>query len=340
MEFEDIKKQNRISVLYALEYLVEGISVFVETEFKNHHKKLQNDLNYLDIKECKKSCSKLLKDNEKWCDVCEPWKTAILSYHTHGSAILGKRKRPDWSNIDSSKWPKDAKEVEKCYHPNWAIKMKGSNSDDISVLIGKLINFTKIRSFFANTEDPDNIRVIRNSIVHNPEEISINEKKKYCQQMLTFLETLKTGDKWTYEEAKNAHKTIKLFINNSHIDLLKDKIITGHELNKLKERIKNRTAKIYNINRIFTLVLVVTLLVSLIYVGFEKTFYRTSISIFIISICVFIGALLIPTLYLGFFEITKTQVYAYVVVFMDRLFFVERQEGIFSSFSNLINVSF
>lgn len=232
MELDDIKKkQNRISVLFALEYLVDGVNKFADTEFKNHQKNLQQNLTHLPKEECKTSCSKLSKNEQAWCDVCKGWKTAILNSHKSGSRI--QKKGPDWSNIDSSKWPNDAKEVEKCYHPNWSLRMTGSsqNSDDISILTGKMINCIDIRSLFVNTVDPEKIREIRNTIFHCQDEIKLTDKKKYCKQMLEFLET---DVVWAYPEAKDAHVKIEIFMDNDYTDLLKKKIIMDHELNKLK----------------------------------------------------------------------------------------------------------
>ncbi|XP_052091264.1 uncharacterized protein LOC127728087 isoform X2 [Mytilus californianus] len=319
MEFDNIKKQNRISVLFALEYLSEGMNKFADDEFQNHHSRLVKMLQHLNYPPCIRSCSKISRNEQSWCKTCSGWRTTILSSHRNRS-LIGKN-GSDWSKIDSSKLPTVATEVEKCYHPDWSIKMTGSspNSDDISILIGKLINCSDIRSLFANTVDPDSIRVIRNKIVHNSGEITSTEKKQYCQQILDFL---RTPEVWLYQEAKEAHSKIQLFMRYDYMDLIKNKIIVEHELNKLKERIKTRTSRVYNLSRIFTLVLIGIFLFSLIYVGFDRTFYTMSI----ISVCVIIGAFLIPTIYLGILQITKTQLYAYVVIFMDRLLFVERLE--------------
>nr|AJQ21530.1 peptidoglycan recognition protein 1 [Mytilus galloprovincialis] len=317
MEFDNVKKQNRISVLFALEYLSEGINKFAADEFQNHHNRLVKMMQHLNYSPCARSCSKISKNEQSWCRTCSGWRTTILSSHKNRSSI-GK-KGSDWSKIDSSKWPTDATEVERCYQPDWSITMTGPNAGDISILIGKLINCSDIRSLFANTVDPDCIRVIRNKIVHNSGEISPAEKKQYCQQMLDFL---RTPEVWLYQEAKDAYSKIQLFMRYDYIELIKNKTIEDHELNKLKERIKARTTRVYNLSRISTLVLIGILAVSLIYVGFERTCYRVSI----VSVCLLLGALLLPTIYLGFLQITKSQLYAYVVIFMDRLLFVEQLE--------------
>ncbi|CAC5397681.1 unnamed protein product [Mytilus coruscus] len=178
MQFDDIKKQNMISVLFSLEYMVDGISKFTDDEFKHHHIRLANRLHHLN-QPCTGtvSCSILFKDEQNWCSTCSGWRTTILCSHKNRSVI--GRQGSDWSKINSSKWPTDSKEVEKCYNPNWCNSLKGANPnpDDVSVLIGKLINCNDVRALFQNSKvDPDRIRRIRNKIVHNVRDVTNGKK--------------------------------------------------------------------------------------------------------------------------------------------------------------------
>lgn len=181
MQFDDVKKQNMMSVLFSLEYVVDGISKFVDDEFKQHHIRLVNMLTHLN-QPCTRMgtvpCSKMFKDEHKWCRTCSGWRTTILCSHKHRS-VIGKH-GSDWSTINSSNWPTDPKEVEKCYNPNWCNSMKDANPNpnDISVLVGKLINCTDILALLQNSKvKPKRINWIRNTVFHNLRDVEKDEKR-------------------------------------------------------------------------------------------------------------------------------------------------------------------
>ncbi|XP_052091270.1 uncharacterized protein LOC127728091 [Mytilus californianus] len=296
MQFDDNKKQNVISVLFSLEYMVDGISKFTDDEFKQHHIRLVNRLHHLN-QPCTGtvSCSILFKDEQNWCRTCSGWRTTILCSHKNRSVI--GRQGYDWSKINSSKWPTDSKEVEKCYNPNWCNSLKGANPnpDDVSVLIGKLINCNDVRALLQNSKvDPDRIRRIRNKIVHNVRDVTKVEKEQYCQDMLDLLQTPCV---WSYKEAKDAYVKIKIFKEKNYIDIIKDKIIEEHEINTMEDRISSRGLSCYNI----------------------------SIAM-VVSVLVLVLAILIPVVYLGFQELAKTQYHIYLVTFMEKLLFGNRLE--------------
>lgn len=300
MQFDDIKKQNMMSVLFSLEYVVDGISKFTEDEFKLHHIRLVTMLNHMNLPPCTGtvSCSILLKkDLRNWCQTCLQWRTTILSSHKHRSWI-----KPDWSKINSSEWPTDSKEVEKCYNPNWCSSMKGTspNPNDISVLVGKLMNCTDINALFQNYRvGPERINEIRNKVFHNLRDVKTDEKDQYCQDMLDFLQTPCV---WSYKEAKDVYVKIQIFKEKKYIDIIKDNIIEEQEINKMEERISSHGLSCHNI----------------------------SIAM-VVSVLVLVLAILIPVVYLGFQELAKTQYHIYFVTYMEKLLFGNRLQGIYTT---------
>lgn len=300
LKFDDVKKQNRISVIFALEFVVDGISKFKDDEFSNVHNKLvvmQQHFNYPPCMDPNNPCSqKHSRDLRNWCPTCIGWRTSILNSHKDRGTI--GRYGADWSKIDSSKWPSDLKEVEKCYNPKWCNASKNAmyNDGDVAVIIGKIINCVDIRSLFQSTIDPNNIRIIRNT-VHHDREISETDKKRHCQTMLDFL---KTPCVWAYPEAKDAYNKIQIFQSKNYIDVVKEKAIKEDELRRIEERIPSYWSKCYTIPLYMTLALL----------GLAT-------------------ALLIPLAMLGFKEFKKTEFYPYIDIYFQELFSEPEWKGIY-----------
>ena len=274
LNFDDARLENTVSVLFALECVADGISLFIENEFKTFHGRLKATMSYLKQSSCTTinvrniPCSKFYpkpKDLSSWCVTCMSWRNTILSSHRNGYKI-GKH-GTDWSAIDSSKWPTEPKEVEKCFHPDWSNSMKtsGPNLSDIALLLDKIMNCQDIRQIFLTSVDPARIKEIRNK-VHHRENITPDTKEIYCQDMLDFLQT---PNVWAYPQAKEAYNKVKIFKEKSYAEIIKDRIIEEHELNKMKERIslswgKCKTASIASIVVMLAFVVVPVLCVGFI----------------------------------------------------------------------------
>ena len=110
--FDDLAKQNWISVLYSFACLAEGIKPYTRDQFVKLHAKFQGVTRHIrtacySATPC--SCKRYLRD---WCQICAEWRKMIIECHVH--ECYGS----DWSKVDSSKWPSDSLEIEKCFHPD------------------------------------------------------------------------------------------------------------------------------------------------------------------------------------------------------------------------------
>ena len=169
--FDDHAKQNWISVLYSFACLAEGIKPYTRDQFANLHAKFQGLTRHIQ-KACSSatpySCKRYLQD---WCQICKEWRKNIIECHVqecYGS---------DWSKVDSSKWPSDSLEIEKCFHPDWCSKRASATNDgDISVILGKLFNCKDIKS--ALSVSPYDMGKFRNEVVHNTIQISAQKTRK------------------------------------------------------------------------------------------------------------------------------------------------------------------
>ncbi|VDI68168.1 Hypothetical predicted protein [Mytilus galloprovincialis] len=159
----------------------------------------------------------------------------------------------NWSYVDSSKWPEDAREVQKCFNPDWCFKGE-SSSEDVSVLLSSMNN---CHHFKQNVKD---IRKIRNNVSHKSK-IKVTEKVKYCQMLINFL---KDSDIWVYEEARAATNDILIFKQTNFLQMIETEkcvrlinIVT--EIIELNARIFELKETYYQLCHT---ILIVTLLVS------------------------------------------------------------------------------
>lgn len=300
LKFDDEKKQNRISVIFALEFVADGIARFKDDQFLNVHNNLvavQQPLNHPPCSDVNNPCSKKhAKALMNWCAPCIGWRTSILNLHKDRSTI--GRYGVDWSKIDSSKWPFDPREVEKCYNPKWCNATKNAvyNDGDVAVTIGKMINCMDIHTLFRTTVDPNVIRMIRNK-VHHDSEISEGDRNQHCQNMLDFL---KTPNVWAYQEARDAYDKIQIFKQKNYIDIVRENAIAEDELRRIEERIPSYWSKCYTIPLYMTLAL----------------------------LCL-AAALLVPLAVLGFQEFKKTEFYPYIDIYFQKLFSDPEWKGMY-----------
>ena len=221
--FDDPATQNWISLLYSFSCLAEGIKPYTRDEFAKLHAKFQGLTRHIhtacfSAKPC--SHERYLRD---WCQICEEWREIIIKAHVHG--CYGS----DWSKVDSTKWPSDSLEIEKCFHPDWCSKRASPTNDgDISVILGKLNNCKDIKS--ALSVSPCDMRENRNKVVHNTK-ISTTDRERYCGAMMNFL---KDPAIWYYQEARESYDKIKLFKEKTYMEIIRDKIIKEHDLHKYK----------------------------------------------------------------------------------------------------------
>ena len=220
--FDDTAKQNWISVLYSLACLAEGVKPYTRDEFEKLHAKFQGLTRHIH-KACSSATPCSCKHPQDWCQICAEWREIIIRAHAHG--CYGS----DWSKVNSSKWPSDSREVEKCFHPDWCSRRPVAiNQDDISVILGKLFNCNDIR--LTLSVKPDAVRKIRNTVAHNID-ISTEDKEEYCEVMMNFL---KDPVIWGYQEAKDSYDIIKLFKEKTYMQIITEKIIAENDLSKYK----------------------------------------------------------------------------------------------------------
>ena len=168
--FDDHAKQNWISVLYSFPCLAEGIKPYTRDQFAKLHAKFQGLTRHIQ-KACSSatpcSCKRYL---QVWCQICEEWRKNIIECHVQ--VCYGS----DWSKVDSSKWPSDSLEIEKCFHPDWCSKRASATNDgDISIILGKLFNCKDIKSELSVS--PYDMRKFRNDVVHDTN-ISTEDKER------------------------------------------------------------------------------------------------------------------------------------------------------------------
>lgn len=356
LKFDDIKKQNLIAVLFALECITDVVYKFSEDEFKKLQEKI---LNYFQINNntpCSVSCSlKYPKSTKNWCTTCKDWKNLILDYHICGPAIGDKR--IDWTKIDSSKWPTDQTEIAKCFSPPLG-RGVGQNhiEDDLSVIIGRIINCRELRNLFHNNPpltssvDPDEIRIIRNNIHHGPNELSTDVKNDHFKKLMAFIQM---PCLWVYQEARDAFNKIQIFKMKNYQDIIKEKVIDEHEMRKMENRITQNWTKCYNISIVsIALVIILVLLplvIMLIQQVFDLLYYATErfkyghergavanklvdsrenkSNISTVSLLVLVILLLVPLVILSLRELKKTRYYVYVEIFFERLFMKSAWRG-------------
>ena len=164
--FDDTAKQNWISVLYSLSCLAEGVKPYTRDEFAKLHAKFQGLTRHIH-KACPSATPCSCKHLQDWCQICAEWREIIIRAHAHG--CYGS----DWSKVNSSKWPSDSLEVEKCFHPDWC--RSATNDGDISVILGKLFNCKDIKSALSASQY--DMRKFRNDVVHDIN-ISTEDKER------------------------------------------------------------------------------------------------------------------------------------------------------------------
>lgn len=203
----DIDLQNRLSVLCALTLFETGIQNYVNDQFDIFHQQLQNQMKYMKSQRCLISCSKHKQHLRDWCILCASWRTTILGKHK-SRHTMGKN-NTNWSYVDSSKWPEDAREVQKCFNPDWCFKGE-SSSEDVSVLLSSMNNCHHFK------QDVKEIRKIRNNVSHKSK-VKLKEKIKWCEMLINFL---KDPDIWSYNEAKAASNDIVIFKQRNFIEMI------------------------------------------------------------------------------------------------------------------------
>ena len=221
--FDDLAKQNWISVLYSFACLAEGIKPYTRDQFEKLHAKFQGLTRHIRTVCSSATPCSCKRDLDDWCKICKKWRNIIIKCHVHGCYGY------DWSKVDSSKWLSDSLEIEKCFHPDWCSKRTSATNDgDISVILGKLLSCKNIKS--ALSVGPDDMRILRNEVVHNTN-ISTDNKERYCEAMMNFL---KDPVIWCYQEARESYDIIKLFKEKTYMTIITDEIIKEHDLNKYK----------------------------------------------------------------------------------------------------------
>lgn len=236
------QRSNRILVLFTLEYLVDGIQGSVKNEFRLFHNSLKEDLKH--HTQCPDSCSQdETKSVGNWCRTCTSWRTSILSSHTKGAQMTNRR--ICWSEIDSSKWPTDPFEVEKCFLPIWYF---GSNRlisscdhNDVAIILKKIINCTYVYAKFNTTVTPQTIVNIRNNVAH-ARWISNDRKVEYCEAIETFLFTQLDN-----QSAKKVYDKIQILKEKSYNDIISYNLISEEEVNEMHKKITSKVdlSKVY-----------------------------------------------------------------------------------------------
>lgn len=249
--FEKIKdfkhRSNRFLVLFALEYLVDGIEDYVKNEFNNFYEGLKKL-----PKQCLLSCSK-----NGLCAVCTGRKHYIEIFHRDPSSI-------NWSQIDTSKWQTDPFEVEKCFLPESSFKSNrrnysGDEHGDVAVTIGTLMNFKTLYVKFYSTVKPQDIWKIRKQLV-NATWISFARKVELCAAIGTFLQTSPVYSDNTL--AKTSYNKIEILKEKSYDDIISGKHICKKEINTLHKRVNPKVGRfniyMYVISILFICIGVIT----------------------------------------------------------------------------------
>ncbi|XP_063437791.1 uncharacterized protein LOC134718884 [Mytilus trossulus] len=240
-------RSNRFLVLFALEYLVDGIQDHVKSEFNTFHEGLKKL-----PKQCLLSCSK-----NGLCDVCTGRKRYIEAFHRDPRSI-------NWSQIGSSKWLTDPFEVEKCFLPEWCFKsnrskFSGDEHDDVAVTIGKIMNFKTLYVKFSTTVKPNDIWKIRNQLV-NATWISFARKVELCAAIGTFIQTSPIYSENTL--AKTSYNKIEILKEKSYDDIISGKHISKKEINTLHKRVNPKVGRfniyMYVISILFICIGVIT----------------------------------------------------------------------------------
>lgn len=203
-------RSNRFLVLFALEYLVDGIEDYVKNEFNTFHEGLKKL-----PKQCLLSCSK----NSLYA-VCTGRKHYIEIFLRDPRSI-------NWSQIDSSKWPTDPSLVEKCFLPEWCftsnrLNFSGDEHDDVAVTIGKLMNLKTIYVRFNSKIKPQEIWKIRKQLA-NATWIFFVHKVELCAAIGTFLQTSPIYSDNTL--AKTSYNKIEILKEKSYDDIISGKHI-------------------------------------------------------------------------------------------------------------------
>lgn len=337
-QFDEIKKQNWISVLFALEYITDVLAKFLNDEFIKLHAKILSDLN--NYKKCTSSCSKT-KTTNSWCRTCTNWRNAILN--THQEQFERICKKINWKNVDSLEWPSNYKEVAKCFNPD----MSTTKEDDISVIIGRVINCREIRNLFHITlpsacpVDPMKIREIRNTVYHGRNELSSAEKLEYFNTLMAFLQT---PCLWKYPDAQEAMKKIQIFKTNNYRDIIKENVIDEHELKRMEKRISQNWRRCYNISIASIILVFVLLVLPLILLVIQEVSNRLCVSVesFLFgslpekvdlpnksgfynnisttTLLVLVVVLLVPLVIFSFKELKTTRYFVFLETFMEQMY--------------------
>lgn len=227
---------NRILVLFALEYLVDGIQGCVKREFELFHDSLKEKLKHLDT-QCPKSCSKdETKSVAAWCVTCAGWRTAILSRHKNRTEMA--KNNICWLQFESSKWPTDPSEVERCFSAVWCFESNRSdsscNDNDVAVILRKIINCTDVHAKFDIKVKPQTLIDIRNQVAH-ARWISNARKVEYCEAIRTFLFTHLDN-----QSAQNVYDKTQILKEKSYNEIISYNLISAEEVNKMQKRINTK----------------------------------------------------------------------------------------------------
>ncbi|XP_052083843.1 uncharacterized protein LOC127721200 [Mytilus californianus] len=236
------QQSNRTLVLFTLQYLVEGIQGLVKREFELFHNSLKEDLK--NHTQCLGSCSQdETKSVANWCQTCASWRTSILSSHTLSDKMT--KRTICWSEIDSSKWPTDPFEVEKCFVPIWYFGPKrlvsSCDHSDLAIILKKIINCTYVYAKFDKIVKPQTIVNIRNDVTH-ANWISNDHKVEYCKAIGTFL-----FPHLDNQSAKKVYDKIQILVEISYNELISYNLISEEEVNKMHKKITSKVdrSKVY-----------------------------------------------------------------------------------------------
>lgn len=233
------QRSNRFLVLFALEYLGDGIEDYVNKKFAVFYEELQRrNQSFLQSK-CLSPCSKSKLPPCDWCSTCATWRESIEKFHTDQRSI-------NWSEIDSSKLSTDQLEVEKCFLPKCCLT---SNRlvfpcNDVAATIGKIMNLENLYVEFSSTVKPQKIWKIRNHLA-NVTWISFAHKVELCDTIMTFLNTSPVYTR--HSVARTSYNKIKILTEKSYDDITSGKHISMKEMNKLHQKVilKVSRSKIY-----------------------------------------------------------------------------------------------
>lgn len=142
-----------------------------------------------------------------------------------------------WLQFESSKWPTDPFEVERCFSPMWCFEPNRSDSscdNDVAVILRKIINCTYLHAKFDIKVKPQILIDIRNQVAH-ARWISNDRKVEYCEAIMTFLFTHLDN-----QSAQNVYDKIQILKEKSYNEMISYNLISAEEVNKMQKRINTK----------------------------------------------------------------------------------------------------